>query len=112
MGRETNVAPGRTVVVPDLPAAPTREAGPAREYARYRVSVAEYVRFRADGFLVVRGLVPLEDVEELRHHSEDLMYGRVSVPGMEPPVGATREEIERRYLRIHMLHRALEIHER
>jgi len=41
------------------------------------------------------------------------MYGRVAAPGIEPPPpGATPEEIERRYLRIHMLHRVLEIHER
>jgi hypothetical protein len=113
MRNETNAAPGSTIVVPDLPAAPVEPIGPVKDYARYRVSVAEYVRFHADGFLIVRGLVPAEDVEELRRHSDDLMRGRIAVPGMEPPPGeATPEEIERRYLRIHMLHRALEIHER
>ena len=42
---------------------------------RYRVSVDEYVRFRRDGFLIVRGLVSDEDVAELRQHTEDLMQG-------------------------------------
>ena len=81
--------------------------------ARYRVSVEEYVRFLVDGFLIVRGLVGAAEVRELLDHTEDLMYGRVEVPGLEPPPpGASVDEIERRYLRIHMLHQHLEIHER
>lgn len=86
---------------------------PARTYARYRVSVNEYVTFREQGFLIVRGLVPPEDVAELARHVEDLIHGRIDVPGLEPPpAGASVAEIEKRYLRIHMLHRVLEIHER
>ena len=81
--------------------------------SRYRVSVEEYVRFLVDGFLIVRGLVGPDEVRELLDHTEDLMYGRVDVPGLEPPPpGASVDEIERRYLRIHMLHQHLEIHER
>ncbi|HEY3109148.1 MAG TPA: phytanoyl-CoA dioxygenase family protein, partial [Chloroflexota bacterium] len=80
---------------------------------RRRVSVQEYVTFRAQGFLVVRGLVGAAEVAELRQHVEELIYGRLDVPGLEPPPpGAAVAEIERRYLRIHMLHRQLEIHER
>ena len=80
---------------------------------RYVVSVAEYVRFHEEGFLVVRGLLNAAEVQELRTHGDDLMHGRVDVPGIEPPApGMTLEEIERRYLRIHMLHRHLEIEER
>jgi chlorinating enzyme len=97
-------------------AAATPGAQPARAlrpYERYRVSVEEYVTFHQQGFLIVRGLVQPDDVQELRQHSEDLMHGRVDVPGLEPPPpGAGAREIERRYLRIHMLHRVLEIHER
>ena len=86
---------------------------PVRPYERYRVSVAQYVTFRRQGFLIVPGLVPQEDVAELARHSGDLMHGRVQVPGLEPPpAGAAPVELERRYLRIHMLHRHLEIHER
>lgn len=81
--------------------------------SRYRVSVEEYVRFLVDGFLIVRGLVGPAEVRELLDHTEDLMYGRVEVPGLEPPPPGTRaDEIERRYLRIHMLHQHLELHER
>jgi phytanoyl-CoA hydroxylase len=91
---------------------------------RYRVSVEEYVKFRADGFLVVRALVPPGDVEELRAHTEDIIHQRLELPGVPPaPVGSGAghsaildpgllSEIERRYVRIHQLHRRLEIHER
>src|SRR5688572_20198311 len=80
---------------------------------RYRVSVDEYVRFHEQGFLVVKGLLNQAEVQELIAHSEDLMYGRVDVPGLEPPQPGMREEqIASRYLRIHMLHRHLEIEER
>ncbi len=82
-------------------------------YERYVMTVDEYSAFRRDGFLIARGVVPPSDIEELIAHTEDLMYGRVTVPGVEPPPpGATPAEIEKRLLRIHMLHRELEIHER
>jgi hypothetical protein len=87
-------------------------AKPLRQYERYRVGVAEYTTFRSQGFLVVRGLVPPDDVQDLVEHSEDLMHNRIQVPGLDPPQGATPQEMERYYLRIHMLHRVLEIHER
>ena len=80
---------------------------------RYRVSVQEYVSFREQGYLVVRGLISPAEIAELVAHSEDLMYGRVDVPGLEPPTpGMTAEQIASRYLRIHMLHRHLEVEER
>ena len=80
---------------------------------RRRVGVREYVAFREQGFLVVRGLLAPAEVDELRAHSEDLMYGRVDVPGLGPPApGMTPEAIASRYLRVHMLHRHLEIEER
>ncbi len=79
----------------------------------YRVSVGEYVRFHEEGFLVVKGLLNEAEVEELKAHSEDLMFGRVQVPGLEPPApGLSAEQVAGRYLRIHMLHRHLEIEER
>jgi phytanoyl-CoA hydroxylase len=58
------------------------------------VTVDEYVRFRAEGFLIVRNLVGPDEVEELLRHIDDLV--------------AEHEHL----LRIHMLHRRLEIHER
>lgn len=112
MTAETNLAPGRTGVVPDIEQAPDTSVKPLVPYPRYRLSVADYVTFHTQGFLVVPGLVPREDVEEMVRHSEDLMHGRIEVPGLESSAGESPEELERRYLRIHMLHRALEIHER
>jgi chlorinating enzyme len=94
----------------DTAVAPTKSLG---HYDRYRVSVQEYVTFHQQGFLIVRGLVSQDDVEQLVRHSEDLIHGRTDVPGLEPPPpGASPREIEQRYLRVHMLHRVLEIHER
>jgi phytanoyl-CoA hydroxylase len=68
-------------------------SAPTAPLSDYAVGVDEYVRFRADGFLIVRGLVSPADVQELLDHVDDFASGRV-------------EE------RIHMLHRELEIHER
>jgi hypothetical protein len=93
------------------PAEIATDFSPTRE--RYRVSVAEYVRFHEQGFLVVRGLLNEAEVAELRRHGDDLVFGRIDVPGLEPPTpGMSVEEIERRYLRVHMLHRHLEVEER
>ncbi len=79
----------------------------------YRVSVDQYVAFRRDGFLIVRDLVSRAEVEELKAHTEELMYGRIEVPGVPPPPpDASLRDMEKRLLRIHMLHRQLEIHER
>ncbi len=78
-----------------------------------RVTVEQYRSFRHDGFLIVRGLVPRRDVEELLAHTEDLMYGRIEVEGVEPPPkNASPKELEARLLRIHQLHHRLEIWER
>jgi phytanoyl-CoA hydroxylase len=82
--------------------------------AHTAVTVDEYVRFRAEGFLIVRGLVAADEVEELRGHVDDLASGRVAVPGA-PAFGDDNKTVAGgadELLRIHMLHRRLEIHER
>jgi phytanoyl-CoA hydroxylase len=98
---------------------------------RYRVSVEEYRTYRRQGFLVVRDLVPPEEIAELRQHTEDLMQGRLpeqqaemqerdvrrdtGVTGQRleaPPAHLSPEEKAQYFLRIHMLHRKLELHER
>jgi len=109
----------------------TSHRGASRQ-ARYEVSVAEYARFRRDGFLVVKNLVSPEEVDELRQHTEDLMQGNlpeqrgtrmadrdvsrdggVTVQGLEsPPEHLSPTEKAQFFLRIHMLHRKLELHER
>jgi phytanoyl-CoA hydroxylase len=58
------------------------------------VTVEEYIRFREDGFLIVRGVIELHEVQELLDHADELTAGRGDL------------------LRVHMLHRRLEIHER
>lgn len=62
--------------------------------AAHPVTVDDYVRFRAEGHLIVRGLVAPGEVRELLDHVDDLR--------------ADRPEL----VRIHMLHRRLAIHER
>jgi ectoine hydroxylase-related dioxygenase (phytanoyl-CoA dioxygenase family) len=99
---------------------------------RYRVSVEEYSTFRRQGFLVVPGLVLPDEIAELREHTEDLMQGRlpeqqgrrmaerdtradggVSMQGLEaPPEHLSPREKAEYFLRIHMLHRRLALHER
>ncbi len=99
---------------------------------RYQVSIEEYARFRRDGFLVVRNLVSPEQIAELKQHTEDLMQGRLpeqrsqamesrdvskdlgtTAQGLEsPPEHLSPMEKAQFFLRIHMLHRKLELHER
>lgn len=99
--------------VKDEEVQPQQFKGWSKPHEPYRVRVEEYVRFREQGFLIVKGLVPPEDVQELIDHTEDLKEGRVTIPGVEPPPeDATPYERAQHYLRIHMLHRVLEIHER
>jgi phytanoyl-CoA hydroxylase len=83
-----------------------------RSYAPYRVGVQEYITFHEQGFLVVRGLVPPEDVRELNEHMDNLLSGRETIPGVEAPTFQTPGERLQYWLRVHMLHRRLEIHER
>lgn len=119
------------------------EPGPDPD--RYPVSVEQYETFRRDGFLIVRGLLSPDNVEELRQHTDDMMQGRLpeqqDLDEADPDDVelATREErthqgerksktnirslfkpaahlspLEKakQFLRIHMLHRQLPLHER
>jgi len=98
--------------------------------ARYQVSVDEYMTFRRQGFLVVRGLVAPNEIDELRSHTEELMQGRLPEQSGQsldlgdhasgvatqklaaPPEHLSPAEKAEYFLRIHMLHRQLELHER
>jgi ectoine hydroxylase-related dioxygenase (phytanoyl-CoA dioxygenase family) len=99
---------------------------------RYRVTVEQYRAFRRDGFVVVRGLVSAGEVGELRGHTEELMQGRLpeqrgaemagrdvgkdtGVTGQQleaPPAHLSPAEKAQYFLRVHMLHRRLALHER
>ncbi len=101
------------------------------QFGRYQVTVEQYIGFRRNGFAVVPQLVDAKDIAELRQHTDDLMQGKlpeqrltmadrdlgkdtgVTGQGLEaPPEHLSREEKAQYFLRIHMLHRKLELHER
>lgn len=60
-----------------MSAATTSSPSSVAAHTPYRVSVDEYIAFRRQGFLVVRGLLGPDEVAELRQHTEDLMQGRL-----------------------------------
>ncbi len=110
----------------------TIAAAQTHHSTRYQVSIEQYIRFRRDGYLIVPALVEDADIAELRQHTDDLMQGRlpeqrqrtmdqrdtskdhgVSVQGLEaPPEHLSPEQKAEYFLRLHMLHRQLELHER
>lgn len=86
-----------------------------------KLTIEEFRRFRRDGFVVIPGLVPPEDIAELRAHTEDLMAGRLPEQQPDAPeefrlpdMGRDKTPLERANAvpRIHMLHRKLALHER
>lgn len=77
------------------------------------VSVEEYRFFRKNGFLVVRGLVSPAEINEMQSHIDDLIAGKVEVEGLEKPQpGESLRDVEKRLLRIHMMHDRIPIWER
>lgn len=82
------------------------------------VTVDQHREYRRQGFLVVRGLVPAQDIDGLREHTEALMRGELRRECPEedlpapPPAHLSAAEKAQYYLRIHMLHRRMAIHER
>jgi len=86
---------------------------PVTTYAPYRVSVEEYRRFREQGYLVVKGLVPLDDVAEMNGFLDDMLAGRRTVEGALIMKGFGQQpDKPDEWLRAHMLHRRSPIHER
>jgi len=91
----------------------TLEMSPVTTYAPYRVSVEEYRRFREQGYLVVKGLVPLDDVAEMNGFLDDMLAGRRTVEGALIMKGFGQQpDKPDEWLRAHMLHRRSPIHER
>ena len=59
---------------------------------QYHVSVDEYVRFREQGYLVVKGLVSPAEIAELVQHTENLRQGTEIIEGVPlPPAHLTPE---------------------
>lgn len=80
---------------------------------RRKVTVEEYIHYQREGYLVVRGLVPREEVATMRDYAMDILEGRVNPPGVQPPPpGASTDQLIQRFSRIHMLHRVDARHER
>ena len=85
----------------------------SKTYQPYHVSVQEYVTFREQGFLVVPSLVSLDEVRELNEHMDRILAGTEHFPGVTPPPSDWDPDKKvSYYLRVHMLHRVLPIHER
>ncbi len=89
------------------------ETLPSHTHDAYRVSVNEYTTFREQGFLVVKALIPLDDVHEMNEHVDRLLAGKEHIPSIPPPPADLPPEQKLNYWqRAHMLHRVLPIHER
>jgi phytanoyl-CoA hydroxylase len=93
-----------------------------KTYPRCPVTVQQYARFGRDGVIVFPQLVPSDDIAELREHTEDLMQGRLPQQqadvktahghSLRVPENLSAEERCKHFLRIHMLHRLLPLHEK
>src|SRR3954469_21659716 len=91
-------------------------------YSRVAVTAQQYTQFKRDGVIVVPQIVPAEDIAELRSHTEDLTQGALPEdqqdgetahgPSRLVPENLSPEERCKHFLRIHMLHRLLPLHEK
>src|SRR2546429_722120 len=93
-----------------------------KQHSRVAVTAKQYTQFRRDGVIVVPQIVPADDIAELRNHTEDLMQGRLPEQqqdmktahghSLRVPENLSPEERCKHFLRIHMLHRLLPLHEK
>ena len=78
-----------------------------RTHTPYAVTVEEYKTFRRDGYLIVKGLVSTEEVQELMQFMDDLTAGRTKISGLpSPPDDISDEDRRTFYERVHMPHRS------
>lgn len=77
-----------------------------------KVTVDEYTAYRRDGYLIMRGLVLPEHVQELRAHCDDLIEGRIDISPFVHRAPETPEDRASLLLRIHQGHLKLEVWER
>ena len=75
-----------------------------------RLKVEEYIAFRRDGYLILRGLLSAEEVRELHEHTDALLEGRDTLDGyIDAPELAERMK---QLLRVHQGHQRHELWER
>jgi phytanoyl-CoA hydroxylase len=89
----------------------TLEMNAAREYETYGVSVEEYRSFRDRGYLVVKGLVPLDDVAVMNEFMDEMLAGNAHNDQPDQKGFGTKPAERRDLVRAHMLHRLSPIHE-
>ena len=75
-----------------------------------RLPVADYIAFRRDGYLIVKGLIPSAHVKELHDHCDALLSGEETLNGY--ITATTKEEREKAILRVHQGHERHELWER
>ena len=85
-------------------------ARPWSDVEPFRLPVADYIAFRRDGYLIVRGLLPTHHVQELRDHTDALLDGSETLGGYIDAEG--REARMRQLLRVHQGHGRHELWER
>ena len=90
----------------------TMEMPAPRLHEKYRLSVDQYRLFREQGFLVIKGLVPAGDVQEMNEYLDDLLAGRRTIEGalIMKDLGL-KPTAASEWLRAHMLHRLSPLHE-
>lgn len=91
----------------------TLEVSAPRAYETYRVSVAQYKQFRTQGFVILKGLVPQADVDEMNTFMDDMVAGRAMDDAPLDLKGYGVLPTDRKdWVRAHMLHRISPMHER
>ena len=91
----------------------TIEMSPAREYETYRISVEQFRSFRERGFLVVKGLVPQADVQDMNDFMDAMLAGEeLKDEALKLKGSIVKPKELRDLVRVHMLHRLAPIHER
>lgn len=73
---------------------------------RYRVPVADYRDYHRDGYLRVPSLLASVEVARLSDLADALLTGRETAPSVPPAAGGSApNDVARRLVRVHMLHR-------
>ncbi len=91
----------------------TIEVSARRDYETYRISVEQYRTFREQGYLIVKGLIPQEDVQEMNDDMDNMLAGRTLNDDVLDAKGFGLKPGQREdWVRGHMLHRLSPLHER